>query len=105
MSNYGSAALPVDKSNYQCDGSEDTLSACTASTGSNCGTDHIAGVKCFAKGQCEAAGHTGCCTSGCNAGGCFCDSACYGFGDCCDDIADTCPQGTPVSGKNSRVLE
>lgn len=97
LSKYGAEAIPVDSTNYQCVGTEDTLGGCTTSTASNCGTDHIAGVQCSAKGLCEAAGHTTCCISGCNAGGCFCDSACYGFGDCCSDISNTCPQGDPVS--------
>ena len=98
-SKYGSAGIPIDQTNYACTGSEDTLASCSsADSTNNCGTDQVAGVKCASRGQCEAAGHTECCISDCNAGGCYCDTACHGFGDCCDDIANTCPQGTPVSG-------
>ena len=44
-------------------------------------------------GSCVDAGYTGCCVNG-NCEGisgeipfpCYCDSLCYAFGDCCDDI-------------------
>ncbi len=95
MSNYGSAiGLPIQNSNYMCVGTETNIDACTKGAASNCGTDHTAGVKCSGeKGICETAGHTSCCISGCNVGGCYCDSACHGFGDCCAGIDTTCPQG------------
>ena len=98
MSKYGSEGIPIQQSNYMCAGTEDDLSACATGDGTNCGTDRTAGVKCNPKGTCEAAGHTECCTSGCNAGSCYCDTACYGFGDCCEDITNTCPDGNPALG-------
>lgn len=98
LSKYGSASISIDATNYQCTGTETSLGACTSSDGSNCGTDQIAGVKCNPKGLCENAGHTSCCVSGCNAGGCYCDTACHGFGDCCSDIDNTCPLGDPAEG-------
>ena len=39
------------------------------------------------------AGYESCCTSGvCNGSLslCYCDSDCYHFGDCCNDIENTC---------------
>ena len=41
--------------------------------------------------SCVAAGYSSCCTSGCYAGGCYCDRACYSLGDCCADIQQICP--------------
>ena len=50
-------------------------------------------VKYLYSGSCVDAGYTGCCVNG-NCEGksgeipfpCYCDSLCYAFGDCCDDI-------------------
>ena len=42
-------------------------------------------------GSCVVAGFTGCCTSFCLVGNCFCDFACHRVGDCCEDIDMTCP--------------
>ena len=105
LSKYGSGGIAIDDTAYLCDGTEDSLGACDTTDANNCGTGNVAGVKCNSSpGPCEAAGHTGCCISGCNAGGCYCDSACYGFGDCCSDISNTCPQGDPVAGKE-RIMD
>ena len=78
---------------YNCSGSEANLTNCMIKPASMCDAASTAGVKCQGDVSiCEAAGHTGCCTSGCNAGGCYCDAACHGFGDCCAGIDITCAQ-------------
>ena len=90
---FGQALGQIHYTNFQCGGSETSLNSCakTLASTDNCTFTELAGVQCFEQGQCESAGHTDCCTGGCNAGGCFCDSACYTFGDCCDNIENTCP--------------
>lgn len=84
---------------YNCTGSEANLTNCVTKPANMdmCDAESTAGVKCQGEvSQCEAAGHSGCCISGCNAGGCFCDSVCHNFGDCCDGIDVTCPQCMPI---------
>lgn len=78
---------------YNCTGSEANLTNCMTIDVTMCDSDSTGGVKCSGViSQCEADGHTGCCTSGCNAGGCYCDEVCHTFQDCCDGIDSTCPQ-------------
>ena len=49
-------------------------------------------------GSCAAAGYTACCTDGSDCLGypanCKCDAECRDHGDCCTDIASTCPLTT-----------
>ena len=102
---YGNTGQPIGFSNFQCTGDEANLGECTSNTSlpSTCNISTLAGVKCTPKGTCETAGFTSCCNSTtCNNGGCYCDSACYNFNDCCfDDIGLTCPQG---GGGTSKFL-
>ena len=78
---------------YNCSGTETNLTNCVTIPSSMCDAESTAGVICQGEvSQCEAAGHTSCCISGCNAGGCYCDEVCHSFGDCCDNIDITCPQ-------------
>ena len=77
---------------FTCSGNESSLSACPNNSMPTCGSDQVAGVRCQGDvSQCEAAGHTGCCNSGCFAGNCYCDAVCHVFNDCCDNIDHTCP--------------
>ena len=94
MSFYGQQSGQRHYTNFQCTGSETSLDSCTkeAAIDSNCNFAQLASVQCFAQSLCETTlGNTECCSSSCNAGGCFCDEACHGFGDCCDNIDNTCP--------------
>ena len=49
-------------------------------------------------GSCAAAGYTACCANGSDCLGapanCKCDAVCRDHGDCCTDIASTCPLTT-----------
>ena len=53
-------------------------------------------------GSCAAAGYTGCCDDGSECMGspanCRCDEECRDHGDCCSDIAVTCPILRKFSG-------
>lgn len=94
LSYFGQDLAPIQFTNVNCDGDEATLLGCSKSTNvpSTCNSQSLAGVQCFEKSLCETnGGFTGCCVSGCNQGGCYCDQACHGFGDCCDNIDNTCP--------------
>ncbi len=45
-------------------------------------------------GACVPMGGDNSCYGVCGAqaaGGCYCDEACFGYGDCCEDICDACP--------------
>ncbi len=77
---------------YNCTGIEANLTECMIKPANMCDADSTAGVGCNEVSICEQAGHSGCCVSGCNAGGCYCDAVCHTFGDCCDGINSTCPQ-------------
>ena len=78
---------------YNCTSWEGNLTDCMTIEVAMCDAESTAGVKCGGEVSiCEAAGHTGCCTSGCNAGGCYCDAVCHIFSDCCDGIDLTCAQ-------------
>ena len=90
---FGKGLTPVMSYGYNCTGSENNLTDCMTLPATMCDSDSSAGVKCSgAPTQCELNGDTGCCISGCNAGGCYCDAVCHSFGDCCDGIDVTCPQ-------------
>ena len=54
--------------------------------------------------SCVAAGFTGCCTSFCSVGNCFCDFACHSFNDCCEDINDTCPFTSIVPSPSGQFI-
>ena len=59
------------------------------------------------EGSCIAAGYDTCCTDGFCAGvpeeaGCYCDTICLDFGDCCADFEDICP-GTYIHAHISYV--
>ncbi len=88
---YGIAKIPPGLTNFECTGDELTLSSCNYNTTNNGKTNKIASVDCSPETACQIAGHTGCCTSSCNGGGCFCDAICHSFGDCCEGIEVTCP--------------
>ncbi len=90
---FGQDVAPIQFTDVTCNGGESSLNDCSKSTTipSDCSTTRLAGVTCFQKGQCENAGQSTCCTSNCNLGSCYCDLACHGFGDCCDDIDNLCP--------------
>ena len=90
---FGQDVVSIQYNNVQCNGDEATITDCSNSSSvpETCGTKSLAGVKCFEKSACENNGINECCISGCNAGGCYCDGACHGFGDCCDGIDNTCP--------------
>ena len=49
--------------------------------------------------------YTGCCdwllSSSCSNDGCYCDQACYEFGDCCNDVADIGCHPTSPSSPNT----
>lgn len=95
---YGEGIGQIAATDLTCVGTEDYLYECDNITNTINLCDHSTdvGVDCVGPtGPCQNDGHTSCCTSGCNAGGCYCDVACYGFGDCCVDISVTCPQSTP----------
>ena len=96
---FGQGVGQIAATNLQCVGTEDNLYQCPNSTSHTCDHTTDVGVDCTAPfGTCQAAGFTECCTSDCNVDGCYCDAACYGFGDCCfDDIAVTCPQSTGMT--------
>ena len=66
-------------------------------------------------GSCASLNITGCCTSSCRTGACYCDQSCYQNNNCCPDIVSigclpsssfltsTNPTPTP-SGKYKLVL-
>lgn len=63
-------------------------------------SDCAAGETCnVATGQCQAP-LTGSCGGSCGAqssnGTCFCDAACFQFGDCCDDVCTECVADFPA---------
>ena len=92
---FGEGAGIIAASDIQCIGTESYLTNCANSTALSCDHSTDVGVLCGAlPGPCALAGHTDCCISGCNVGGCYCDAACHGFGDCCSDIQTTCPDGS-----------
>ncbi|MBM4371032.1 MAG: hypothetical protein FJ098_05220, partial [Deltaproteobacteria bacterium] len=71
-----------------CEGVECGLNAC----GDDCGTC-AEGFLCQANACVEAT-----CAGACGGQadmGCFCDAACFGFGDCCPDVCDECPDLDP----------
>ena len=94
-SHYGGGVGSIAATDLQCIGTEDYLYECTNTTENTCDHSSDVGVDCAASfGACHQAGFTTCCTSGCNVGSCYCDAACHGFGDCCEDIEGTCPLGS-----------
>ena len=94
-SHYGGGVGSIAATDLQCIGTEDYLYECTNTTENTCDHSSDVGVDCTAPiGACQQAGFTTCCTSDCNVGGCYCDAACHGFGDCCGDIVITCPLGS-----------
>lgn len=97
---FGQGTGVIGVSDTNCDGTEATVQECSYMLNpATCTHSMDAGVRCSGPvGDCEAAGHTTCCTGGgCQTNGCYCDAACHGFGDCCADIANTCPQGLSVN--------
>ena len=88
-----SSTLSASLTNMQCQGTESSWIQCQYSENPTCDSTGFAGVKCSGEiGSCEAAGHSDCCTFLCSTNdGCYCDAACHGFGDCCEDIQTTCP--------------
>ncbi len=96
---FGEGVGVIAATDIQCIGTELNVTDCGFTTENDCDHSTDVGVACsdIPSGPCEDAGHTSCCSSGCNAGGCYCDSACYGFGDCCSDIQVTCPDGSCMS--------
>jgi hypothetical protein len=70
-------------------------------TGKKCGDDGCGGTcgtcpegqVCGDDGQCAQGSCSGLCgTEIMAAAGCFCDATCAQYGDCCDDVCDTCPE-------------
>ena len=65
-------------------------------------THYPSKTSCAHAGSCREAGYTECCTDIICAGqpvaDCYCDAGCRTFGDCCDDIDETCPSGFSSNG-------
>ena len=103
---FGQDVAPIQYTNVQCNGDESSITACSNSSTvpTTCNTKSLAGVKCFEKSQCEENGFTGCCNSFCNVGGCYCDFACHGFGDCCDNIDNICPSTCKTNPHNLSMI-
>lgn len=84
----------------QCDGAECGPDGC----GGECG--HCSEGDACLGGQCQGSTCAGSCGGG-SPFGCFCDSDCLEYGDCCLDVCQACPelcgqtqecQGVPTSG-------
>ena len=92
---YGEAGGLVGVEGVTCLGTETNITQCQYTLGSTCTHEMDAGIICKPISPCELAGHTGCCTSGCfnSQFGCWCDSFCHFFSDCCDNIESLCPSG------------
>ena len=90
---FGQEVASIQFDNVTCTGLETNITECSSSTNvsPSCGAQRLAGVTCFEKSPCEDAGFTGCCQFSCNQGGCYCDQACHGFGDCCANVDNICP--------------
>ncbi|XP_078612620.1 scavenger receptor cysteine-rich domain-containing protein DMBT1-like isoform X2 [Branchiostoma floridae x Branchiostoma japonicum] len=98
---YGQGSGPIWLDNLHCSGYESSLQYCSHNPwgNSNCGHHQDVGVVCDANSTTAAPwlwttehGNGTCSSAGCggSAGGCYCDTACVGAGDCCDDYVAVC---------------
>jgi len=85
----GAYELVVEKCIPDCEGKVCGSDECGGSCG-ECGE----GKACDDDGQCIVATCEGACGSVAEAG-CWCDSTCFDFGDCCDDVCSFCAADFP----------
>ena len=64
---------------------------CTLDDNCEADSDCPQGYECT-NGLCEPAKSCYGACGGQSLGNCFCDEACFGYGDCCDDVCDTCEE-------------
>lgn len=94
---FGEGIGAIHLTQVQCTGEESNLMQCSASNATDsCHHSMDVGIMCSGpQGSCESAGFSSCCNTllgNCNVNGCFCDTFCVLFNDCCDDIQKICTQ-------------